>query len=289
MSKVCVIGSLNVDYMISVDRLPQDGETIIGNKVELLPGGKGLNQAVCASKLGSHVHMIGCIGNDDNGKFLQNVMSNQNMLQDGIEIIDGINSGCAFVRTSKDDNSIVVIKGSNDCFDREVIDKNKGKIDAADIVLVQLEIPLDTVYYLIDYCNKNNKKIILNPAPACKLREDIIQKVTYITPNETECELIFDMPYKEALKLYPNKIIMTAGSNGTYYYDGTDFINVKPEKVDVVDTTGAGDAFNGALATALSKNMKLYDAIKIANKIAGVTIQYVGAQSAPLKNIENYI
>ncbi len=134
--------------------------------------------------------------------------------------------------------------------------------------------------YIVDVCHQNGIKTVLNPAPAHHLPEELIEKVTYITPNETECEELFDLDYESCLQKYPNKLIVTKGASGVDYYDGEKIINIPAHKVEVVDTTGAGDSFNGALCVGIVNGMELFEAIEYGNKVASYTIQKVGAQTA---------
>lgn len=280
MSKIVVIGSLNADLITVTQRFPRIGETVIGENFKFLPGGKGANQAVCAAKLGADVQMIGCIGNDSNGKFLQDNFKKYHIDTSSIQVLDAVPSGVAQITIAGNDNSIIVVAGANEKLTPEMIDRYQNSIKAADIVLLQLEIPMPTVEYVVDLCHDNNLPVILNPAPVKKLNQNIIKKVTYLTPNQLELTDIFHRPKEDVLKEYPNKVIMTAGSAGVYYHDGQHLLNLPAEKTDVVDTTGAGDTFNGALAFGLSKKMTLPEAIEFANKAAAKTIEKIGAQTA---------
>lgn len=280
MSKIVVIGSTNADLITVAKKFPKVGETIIGEGFTILPGGKGANQAICAAKLGADVQMIGCIGNDSNGKFLKSNFEKYNVDSSSIRILEDVPSGVAQITIAENDNTIIIVSGANGKVTPEIIDSYSNCIKNADIVVMQLEIPMETVEYAVDFCYENNIRVILNPAPATTLSRNIIEKVTYLTPNQLELKDIFGKSSEEVLKEYPNKVIMTAGDEGIYYHDGDELINVPSYKVDVIDTTGAGDSFNGALAFALSKNMQLRKAIEFANKVASKTIQKIGAQTA---------
>lgn len=280
MSKIVVIGSINVDLITVTKRFPRVGETVIGENFQVLPGGKGANQAVCAAKLGADVQMIGCIGKDHNGKLLEDNFQQYNIDLSSIQAFDTVPSGVAQITIAGNDNSIIVVAGANGMLSPDIVSRYEKSLREADIVLLQLEIPMKTVEYVIDFCHENRLKVILNPAPAKKLKKTIIEKVTYLTPNQIELTDIFQKPKEDVLKKYPNKVIMTAGSAGVYYHDGERLLNLPPYKTDVCDTTGAGDAFNGALAFGLAKDMALQQAIKFANKAAAKTIQKIGAQTA---------
>ncbi len=278
--KIVVIGSINIDMVTKSIKFPQKGETIIGQNFGTFFGGKGANQAVCASRLGANVSFIGCVGDDINGvSAIKNLADNEVNIS-GINKIEGLSTGVAQITIAENDNSIIIVKGANDLVTKEVVNNNIEFIKKADIVLMQLEIPLETVEYVLEICNKEDIITVLNPAPAMKLSSNILGKVDYLTPNETEFNYIFDEQYRECLKKNPNKLIVTKGSNGVDFCDGTNIINVPAHKVEVVDTTGAGDSFNAALCVGLVKGMSLSEAIMFGNKVASKTIQKLGAQTS---------
>ncbi len=281
---IVVVGSINTDMVTETIKFPKVGETIVGNNFSVLFGGKGANQAICASRLGAEVSFIGCVGADGNGfAAIENLKSN-NVNTKYIKKIKDIPTGVAQITIADHDNSIIIVKGANNEVTKEVIDDSLSLIETADLVLLQLEIPLETIEYVVDICNQKGITTVLNPAPAANLSKELIAKVTYITPNELECKEIFKEDYEQLLKKYPNKLIVTKGSKGVDFYDGENIINIKAHVVDVVDTTGAGDSFNGALSVGIVNNMDLLDAIKYGNKVASISIQKLGAQvSMPYK------
>lgn len=283
MGKVVVVGSINADMVFTSDVRPKAGETVLGNNFSIIPGGKGANQAVAASKLGAKVHMIGCVGNDSNGDFSIKNLQNMHINTDCVEKINDTPTGVANIIVAEDDNSIIVIAGSNHKISLDTINTYKDIILESDIVLIQLEIPIDVVEYTLELCKKNNVSVILNPAPAVELSRSMIENSTYITPNEHELKIIFGkdnlLVTDEIIKQYPNKLIVTMGSKGVKYYDGKEIKIVPVYEVDIVDTTGAGDTFNGGLAAALVSGVKLDEAIKFANKAAGMSITKLGAQT----------
>lgn len=294
MGKVVVVGSINVDMVFTSKVRPKAGETVLGEEFYIIPGGKGANQAVAASKLGADSYMIGCIGNDSNGEFSIVNLKKMNVNTECIKKIDEIPTGVANIIVAEGDNSIIVIAGSNYEITKETIDKNKNVILNADIVLVQLEIPMEVAEYTAEICKENNVKIMLNPAPAVELSESLIQNSTYITPNEHELKIIFGnnnlKDTDSIIKNYPNKLIVTMGSKGVKYYDGEVIKNIPAFNVDIVDTTGAGDTFNGGLAAALVSNENLEEAVMFANKAAALSITKLGAQSGmpTLEQLENF-
>lgn len=286
---IVVIGSINIDLVTKAIKFPKIGETIVGSSFHTFPGGKGANQAVSASRLGEKVQFIGCVGDDSNGIEAIANLSRNNIDVKAIKTIEKQSTGIAQITVAQEDNSIIIVKGANEFVDRGLIDNNIDLILNANIVLLQLEIPLKTVEYIVDICFEHKIRIILNPAPAIQLSQALLDKVTYITPNETEYEILFKERYPKALKRYPNKLIVTKGAHGTEYFNGTELITVEARKVDVIDTTGAGDSFNGAFCVGLTRNMNIYDAIDFANKVASLSIRKLGAQTSMpyLDEVEN--
>lgn len=277
---IVVIGSINIDLVTEAKKFPKKGETIIGNSFHSFFGGKGANQAVCAARLGSNVQFIGCVGNDINGdEAITNLFDNY-VDVNAIKKVEGVSTGIAQITIAEDDNSIIIVKGANDQLSTNIIDENLDMILKAELVLLQLEIPLETVEYVIDLCHKKGIKTVLNPAPALKLSNKILEKVTYITPNENEYNLLYPGKYLDGLKKYPNKLIITKGAHGVDYYNGEKIVNIKAHKVNVVDTTGAGDSFNAAFCVGIVNKMSLSDAISFGNKVASYSIQKLGAQTS---------
>lgn len=278
--KIAVVGSINADLVTRCSRFPIPGETLIGDDFSVFPGGKGANQAVACAKMGADVFMIGCVGNDTNGRFLLDNFLEQSVDIKNVEVLSNISSGVAPIFIAENDNMIVVVPGANAKVSPQVVEKASEVLLHSNVVLLQLEIPMETVRFTAELCFKNGIPVILNPAPAQKLTRELIDYCTYITPNEIEITQIFNDDFENVLKQFPNKIIMTAGADGVYYHDGKELIHIEASKVEVVDTTGAGDTFNGALAVGLADGMLLCDAIKFASKAAACSIQKLGAQTA---------
>jgi ribokinase len=277
--KVVVVGSINLDLVVQADRFPKIGETMFGTDSKMLPGGKGANQAVAAARLGADVTMIGCVGEDAYGEIvLKNFQ--ENMVDTSCIKKVAEPTGVAYITIAENDNSIILVQGANACVDRSLIDKYQAQILAADIVITQCEIPIETIRYLIDFCAENDVRLILNPAPTPEIAPEYLAKVTFLTPNEIEINQLFQQDAQTVLREHPNQIIMTYGAKGVRYHDGEKLMEVPSYKVPVIDTTGAGDTFNAAFAVAYAKDQELEKAITFANLAASKNVQGLGAQSA---------
>ncbi|MCI1590645.1 ribokinase [Heyndrickxia oleronia] len=285
MSKIVVIGSSSMDLVVTAPKRPIAGETIIGESFKTIPGGKGANQAVASSRLGAEVIMIGCIGDDNYGEVILENLQKNNVNTKYVEPVTGKKSGTAHIILAEDDNSIIVVKGANDYVTPEYVEKALDVIKHADIVLIQQEIPEETVEYVANICNELNVSLLLNPAPARRLSQNIIDKASYITPNEHEASLLFEgLTKEEALRKYPNKLFITEGKNGVCYFNGQSEVLIPSYQVEVVDTTGAGDTFNAAFAVALSERKNIDDSIRFANRAASLSVTKFGAQGGmPLR------
>lgn len=211
-----------------------------------------------------------------------------------MERVTEIESGSAHITLVDNDNSIIFIPGANNAFNEARLEPLKEEIKTVDFVIIQNEIPMAIITQLIDICDELGVQTIYNPAPAEQVERELVEKVTYLTPNETEFSVLFPgLPIEEGLRNYPNKLIVTLGSEGVAYFDGEEIINVPSYQVPVTDTTGAGDTFNGAFAYALSKNANLTTSIQFGNLVAAISIQKFGAQGgmptlAEVKENEHY-
>ncbi|MGE7889941.1 ribokinase [Bacillus cereus] len=281
MPNIAVVGSISMDLVAVSKKRPKAGETVIGEAFHTIPGGKGANQAVAAARLGANVAMVGAVGTDDYGTVVRKNLENERIFIDYVVPVTDGTTGIAHIVLAEEDNSIVVVQGENALVNKSVVDRSKDLLIKADMVVLQLEIPLETVKYVLAICEEHNIPVMLNPAPAQVLAEDILEKATYITPNEHECRIVLDdfkSPIEDLLAKYPNKLLMTEGSNGVRFHNGTEIVHVPSIAVDVVDTTGAGDTFNGALAVALSEGETLQKAIRFANIAGGLSVTKLGAQ-----------
>ena len=279
MKKIMVIGSISTDFNVQTDRRPKVGETVKGQSFSTSFGGKGANQAVAAARLGANVHMVGTVGSEEFGHLLIDNLEANGISTTLVEQVNNVESGSAHIILANNDNSIIYIPGANNEFKEERLDKLKDEMKTAEYVIIQNEIPMPIISGLIEICDELAVKIIYNPAPAEEMDLDLIDKVTYFTPNENEFSLLFpELTLEEGLKTYPNKLIITLGDEGVAYSNGEEIIQIPSYKVKVKDTTGAGDTFNGALAYALSVDADLKTSIQFANLVAAISIQKDGAQ-----------
>ena len=295
-SKIYVIGSSNTDMVIKSDRLPEPGETIIGGIFLMNAGGKGANQAVAAAKLGAEVVFVSKVGNDIFGK-----QALQGFIDVGINtdfvFIDSDNaSGIALILVDGNgENSISVASGANANLHFSEVEKAIDSVNKGDIVLLQLEIPIDTVNKTVKFCSEKGAKVILNPAPAQKLDESYFKYLNIITPNETEAEILTGIKVtdletaKKAANEFHQKgiveVIITLGSKGAFHSGKEKQILIPCPKVVAVDSTAAGDIFNGALCVAISEGQAIEEAITFACKAASISVTRMGAQaSAPTRD-----
>jgi ribokinase len=296
MNRILVIGSSNTDMVIKTEKMPAPGETILGGTFLMNPGGKGANQAVAAARLGGKVTFITKRGNDLFGNqavglFMREGIDTQYIVKDMV-----LPSGVALITVdAAGENSIVVAPGSNGNLLPDDIPLKILKPGKYSLLLLQLEIPVKTVEYAVQKAAECDIKVILNPAPATTLPDDLYKHIWLITPNETEAEIltgirVHDVPSADdAAEAFKKKgvqnVIITLGSAGAYV-KADKFTGMIPAiKVDAVDTTAAGDVFNGALAVAIAEGNDLEEAVQFANKAAAISVTRLGAQaSAPYRN-----
>jgi ribokinase len=291
-----VIGSSNTDMVISAEHLPAPGETILGKSFFMNPGGKGANQAVAAARLGGDVIFICKTGNDIFGTQAVETFRNEGINSNYL-LSDPVNpSGVALITVDDNgENCIVVASGSNGTLSKEDLIPLQDLITNADLLLMQLEIPLSSVEYAAQIACLKNTTVILNPAPACPLPDSLLKNVSIITPNETEAHILTGIRVhdidsaKEAAKVLNKKgigtVVITLGGEGALVYHENQFSHVSCVKVKAVDTTAAGDIFNGALAVALCEGADVIAATSFACKVATISVTRMGAQaSAPYKN-----
>lgn len=292
--KISVVGSINMDMDIISERIPLKGETIKGTEIKYIPGGKGANQAVAMARLGAEVSFYGCLGDDNNGLILLNNFKREGINTDYIKIIKNESSGLAIITIAENDNTIVVIPGANGYVNKEYINEIKDSLFKSDLVVLQNEIPEETVFYIIDLCYENNIDVLLNPAPALKIDEERIKKIKYLTPNEHEAKIIFGdgVSMEEIVSKYPNKVIITLGSKGVAFAEKDSTVKIIPtRKANVIDTTGAGDTLNGAFAVKIVEGNSMEDSLEFANIAASLSTEKLGAQTGmpTLKEVEEEI
>jgi ribokinase len=280
MANVLVVGSINVDFVVRADSFPRAGETLLGSDFSTHAGGKGANQAVAAARLGARVTMLGRVGGDIFGRQLKTGLA-----QEGIEtrwVIEtaGAPTGVAAITVRNGENAIIVVRGANASLAAADLDAAAGAFAAADVVLAQLEVPVDTVAHAAELAARHGKPFILNPAPAIPLNQSLLARCTLLTPNEYELATVLGRPgtpWQQALAVMPGRILMTKGVEGAYYADGSGTLRHQHRfDVTAVDTTGAGDAFNGALAAFWP--LGLTEAVRRAAATGALAVTKRGAQ-----------
>jgi ribokinase len=288
---IVVVGSINIDLVANAEKIPLAGETVRGSDFQIHPGGKGANQAVAISRLGYPVRLVGKVGSDVFGEQLRSSLRDADVDIDAVEAQEG-SSGVAMIAvSSRGENSIVVVPGANAHVTPDFLDAHREVIRSAGIVLAQLEIPIETVTHLADLCSEENIPLILDPAPAHALPHSLFSKLRWFTPNETEAtfyarQLVGEMrdagPEQIANALQRagvSGIVLKMGSRGVHLTSSDGLSLTLPAfPVGAVDTTAAGDAFNGAFATALMLGMKEAEAARFASAAAAISVTRAGAQ-----------
>ncbi|WHY72050.1 ribokinase [Fictibacillus enclensis] len=285
--KITVVGSINMDLVTLSEKVPKMGETLLGQEFRTIPGGKGANQAVAAAKLGADVRMVGCVGDDVFGTELLEHLKKQGVDVSHVDQVSG-STGTATILVSEGDNSIIVVPAANHSVTPQLVEKKRDAIAGSDFLLVQLEIPLKSVQKAVSIAKENGVKVILNPAPIQELSEELLQQTDYITPNEHELEQLLQGRDQASIQ---DKIIVTKGSEGLTFYQNNEEVNIPSYKVEVKDTTGAGDSFNGGLAVGLSQGLSLQEACRYGNAVAALSTTKLGAQTGmPTKEeVEQFI
>jgi ribokinase len=291
MKNLCVIGSLNMDLVTTVDNFPKPGETIFGDSFKTFPGGKGANQAIALGRLGADVLMVGKVGEDIYGTQYLEVLKNNNVRKECTQIEKGISTGVAVIQVnSRGENNIVVVPGANAEVDIRYIESKWSIIEKADIFLFQLEIPMITVIDTMKKLKSQGKIIILDPAPATKLPDEIFKYIDYITPNETEIETLAEkkIESEEDLKVAAHilldkgvkAVIAKLGSKGACIIKKDEYVKIPGFKVVTIDTTAAGDSFNAGFAFALAEEKTLEECVEFGNAVGAISTTALGAQEA---------
>lgn len=293
---ITVIGSSNTDMVIKTSKLPQPGETILGGNFLMNPGGKGANQAVAAARLNGQVTLVAKTGEDLFGQQAKRLFRSENLNTDYLFSDPVAPSGIALITVDfQGENCIVVAPGANSCLGREDIINALPALMKSEYILMQLEIPLDTVIYAAEIAHKAGRKVILNPAPAQPLPSRLFPMIYMITPNETEAELLTGIHVSDvetagiaALELLGKGVevaVITLGNKGALIAKDGQVELIPAYQAEAIDTTAAGDCFNGALAVALSEGAALKEAVNFANKAASISVTRMGAQaSAPYRH-----
>ena len=272
MSKIYVLGSLNMDVVIESDRAPQNGETITGRNFRTCPGGKGLNQAIAAAKLGADVRMLGAVGDDVFGQAMKNALKDNNVNIKDIKTLKGEVSGIAIIQLIKGDNRITLDLGTNLKIQNNDVDAFLADATKGDVFLTQLENNIDTVGYALKVAKSKGMITILNPAPANEKIVKYLEFVDIFTPNETEYDAF------ESDNFYVKNVVITRGGDGYEYITKDNIIKGSAPQVDVIDTTGAGDTFNGALAYKLSLGEELNKkTLDFATRAASISVTRLGS------------
>ena len=290
MKKIVVIGSLNMDLITQTDKLPVMGETLSGLAFRTVCGGKGGNQAFAAAKLGGNVTMLGCVGQDGFGRELCDNLEKAGVDCSHIRVCEGVSSGIATITVYQGDNSIIIIAGANGQVSAEYVDQNAEYIKDADFIILQLEIPLETVAYITKLAAQEGIPVMLNPAPAQEIPEEIFSQIQYMIVNETECEFYTGVPVqtvedaKVGLQSLLNKgvphAIVTLGSQGAVFDCCGQFHHEPARKVVAVDSTAAGDTFTAGIVVALLEGKTMKEAVKFATKASSIVVTRLGAQTS---------
>ena len=292
MSKaIVVVGSSNTDMVVRAPYFPAKGETIIGSDFLMNAGGKGANQAVAVARLGGTVVFVCRTGNDVFGNTARNLFVKEGIDTTYVETDEELASGVAVITVNDTaENTIVVAPGANGRLSKLQVDNAVAAIRSAGYLLMQLEIPLSTVLHAARLAFDNNVPIVLNPAPATMLPDELYRMLAVITPNEKEAALLSGINIcspedaRQAAKILfdkgPSVVIITMGKEGALVYDGNDFCQVPAPVTEAVDTTAAGDVFNGALVVGLSEGMTLEDAVTFACRASAISVTRCGAQSS---------
>ena len=290
-NNILVMGSTNTDMVVKAEHFPAPGETILGGTFLMNPGGKGANQAVAASRLGGQVTFITKVGNDIFGKQALQQFRKENIRTDYAFSDLEHPSGVALITVDQHgENSIVVAPGANAALRPEDLEKAADEFARCQLLLMQLEVPLPTVVAAADHATRHGKKVILNPAPAAELPDKLLSQLFVITPNQSEAQLLTSIRIdgqdslqaaaRQLLDKGVANVIITLGAEGAFMANDAQYTYIASQSVKAVDTTAAGDVFNGALAVALSEDMPMEEAVAFANRAAAISVTRMGAQSS---------
>lgn len=300
--KLVVLGSINADHILNINHFPQPGETVIGKQYTVAFGGKGANQAVAAGRSGADISFIACVGDDDIGERVRKQLASDQIDTHPVEAIKDATTGVALIFVNAEGENVIGIDaGANNAVTPEYLDRYKQQVIEASALLMQLESPLDTVIAAAKIAKEHGTQVILNPAPACELPDELLSRVDIITPNETEAEKLTGINVDNnedaarAAKALHDKgiatVIITLGSKGVWLSQNGEGKLVAGFRVKAVDTIAAGDTFNGALVTALLEGKQMDSAVRFAHAAAAIAVTRPGAQpSVPWrKEIDDFL
>ena len=291
MNKVAVIGSANTDMVVKTARFPNPGETVLGGQFFMFPGGKGANQAVAAARVGADVQFFCALGDDTFGDQAVFGYQQEGIRTNAIYRVPETASGIALITVNENgENEIVVAPGANSKLNESYLSQHLNLLKQASLVLAQLEIPIATISFLASYCQSRNIPLILNPAPAQPLHVEILNGLYAITPNQSEAELLTGIKIEDLLtaeasakilrELGVKNVVITLGKAGALYVGEEGSFHEEAPIVQAVDTTAAGDVFNGVLATTLASGLGWKKSIQRANSAAALSVTRMGAQSS---------
>ncbi|WP_443690564.1 ribokinase [Pseudomonas sp.] len=296
-AKVVVVGSLNMDLVTRAERLPRAGETLAGDSFAIVPGGKGANQAVAAARLGASVAMIGCVGDDAYGEQLRAGLLVERIDCQAVTTVTDVSSGVALIVVdASSQNAIVIVAGGNGRLSPDIVAAFDAKLAEADVIICQLEVPMDTVAYALKRGRELGKIVILNPAPAnAPLPADWYSLIDYLIPNESEAAALSGLPVDSLasaeaaatrlLAAGATKVIITLGAQGSLFADGQRIEHFPAPRVQAADTTAAGDTFVGGFAAALAQGKSEVEAIRFGQIAGALSVTRAGAQpSIPTLN-----
>ena len=297
-----VLGSINADHILNLETFPTPGETVTGNQYQVAFGGKGANQAVAAGRSGANIAFIACTGDDDTGERVRKQLASDNIDIAPVSVVAGESTGVALIFVNAEGENVIGIHaGANAALTTERVEAQRGIIAGAEALLMQLESPVESVLAAAKIAHENHTSVLLNPAPARVLSDELLALVDIITPNETEAEKLTgirvendDDAARAALALHDKGIgtvIITLGSRGVWASVNGEGRRVPGFKVKAIDTIAAGDTFNGALVTALLEGKAMDDAIRFAHAAAAIAVTRKGAQpSVPWrKEIDEFL
>ena len=297
-----VLGSINADHILNLETFPTPGETVTGNQYQVAFGGKGANQAVAAGRSGANIAFIACTGDDDTGERVRKQLASDKIDIAPVSVVAGESTGVALIFVNAEGENVIGIHaGANAALTTERVEAQRGIIAGAEALLMQLESPVESVLAAAKIAHENHTSVVLNPAPARVLSDELLALVDIITPNETQAEKLTgipdendDHPARAALALHDKglgTVIITLGSRGVWASVNGEGRRVPGFKVKAIDTIAAGDTFNGALVTALLEGKAMDDAIRFAHAAAAIAVTRKGAQpSVPWrKEIDEFL